>query len=334
MAVSLKNIAEHLNVSTCIVSQVLNNHPRALSLRPETREKILAAARELGYSRNEMAAAMTRKNSNVLAFVTGDMGSVEYTGRIQNGVLEAAGKCNYLVMLHRLNDSSPAETAQKILGWRAAGVIFHVISLESIYEITQILEKNNVPWGTVNLSNPGGIGVTSDDFSGTENIVKLFAEQGCRRVAHLTSDGGKKEFVIKRSDGYLSGIKKYYPSQSEIIFNFKGAAAELLTQIRELGADAVVCDSDHIAAALVNAAVSAGIRVPEELAVAGFGNSVISEYTNPSLTTVAQDFEDMATQTVKQLVRVIEKRQAETGYDQFLPVKIIQRNSTLLRKNI
>ena len=329
MAVSLKSIAEHLNVSTCIVSQVLNDHPRARSLRSETREKILAAARELGYSRNEMAAAMARKNSNVLAFVTGNMGAVEYTGRIQNGVLEAAGRYNYLVMLHRLNDSSPAETAQKILGWRAAGVIFHVVSLEDIKEITQVLEKNDIPWGTVNLSNPGGIGVTSDDFSGTENMVKLFAQNNRRHAAYLTSSGNEiGEFAVKRSSGYISGIKKYYPSHSETILNFSSGMPELLSQIRELKIDAIVCDSDRIAAELINAAVSAGFRVPEELSVAGFGNSVISEYTNPPLTTVAQDFEDMATHTVRQVVCVIEKCRAETEYNQFLPVTILQRGST------
>ena len=331
MAVSLKDISEHLDLSICVVSQVLNNHPRSRSLRPETRERVLAAARELGYSRNEMAAAMAKKHSNVLAFVTGDMGSVEYTGRIQNGVLEAAAACNYLVMLHRLKDFSPAETAQKILGWRAAGVVFHVAGLEDICRITPVLDQNRIPWGTVNLSNPGGIGVTSDDFSGIESLVGLFHEKGCRRVAFLSQSSGK-EFSLTRSAGYLSGMKKYYPDKEPLILDH-GDLPELFRQLESGNIDAVICESDHLAASLVNAAAARGIDVPQKLSVAGFGNSVISEYTNPPLTTVAQDFEDMGTQTVQQLVHVIEKRKEKNVFCRLLPAKIIERDSTLFRRD-
>ena len=327
MAVSLKDISEHLDLSICVVSQVLNNHPRSRSLRPETRERVLAAARELGYSRNEMAAAMAKKHSNVLAFVTGDMGSVEYTGRIQNGVLEAAAACNYLVMLHRLKDFSPAETAQKILGWRAAGVVFHVAGLEDICRITPVLDQNRIPWGTVNLSNPGGIGVTSDDFSGIESLVGLFHEKGRRHAAFLSQGRSGKEFSLTRSSGYLSGMKKYYPDKEPLILDH-GDLSGLFRQLESGNIDAVICESDHLAASLVNAAAARGIDVPQKLSVAGFGNSVISEYTNPPLTTVAQDFEDMGTQTVQQLVHVIEKRKTKTDFCRLLPAKIIERSST------
>lgn len=335
MAVSLKHIAEHLNVSTCIVSQVLNDHPRARTLRPETREKILSAARELGYSRNEMAAAMAKKHSNILAFVTGDMGSVEYTGRIQNGVLDAAGACGYLVMLHRLNNSSPAETIRKILGWRAAGVIFHVVSLEDIREITPVLDKNKIPWGTVNLSNPGRIGVTSNDFAGTEELTGLLSQKGHRRTAYAAVETPPGEFRRARENGYLSGMKKYYPADEPVFIRLPQPVdnenidmQNVIPEIREKQIDAVICESDHIAACLLRQAVQSGLRVPEDLAIAGFGNSIISEYTNPPLTTVAQDFEDMATQTLRQLIGVIEKRKALTEYSQFLPVRIIRRGST------
>jgi LacI family transcriptional regulator len=332
MAVSLKDISEHLDLSICVVSQVLNDHPRARSLRPETRERVLAAARELGYCKNEMAASMAKKHSNVLAFVTGDMGSVEYTGRIQNGVLEAASSCNYLVMLHRLNDFSPAETAQKILGWRAAGVVFHVAELEDISQITPVLDRNHIPWGTVNLSNPEGIGVTSDDSAATESLVALFHKKGCRHVAFLSQGGEKVEFCQTRTAGYLAGMKKYYPEKAPLILN-SGEPSELFRLFEENFADAVICVSDHLAASLVNAAASRGIGIPQKLSVAGFGNSVISEYANPPLTTVAQDFEDMGTQTVRQLVHVIEKRKAKKDFCRLLPAKIIERDSTLFRRD-
>ncbi len=340
MAVSLKNIAEHLNVSTCIVSQVLNNHPRALSLRPETREKIIAAARELGYSRNEMAAAMAKKNSNILAFVTGDMGSVEYTGRIQNGVLEAAGECNYLIMLHRLNDSSPAETIKKILGWRVSGVVFHVASLETISEITVKLDKQNIPWGTVNLSNPDGIGFTSNDFDGIEELTGLLFKNGCRKTAYAAIENPPGEFRRARENGYLSGMKKYYPGNEPVFIrlpepenNESINMQNVISEIRRKQVDGVICESDHIAAALLRQAVQSSLRVPEDLSITGFGNSVIAEYTNPPLTTVAQDFESMGRQTVHKIINVIEKHKKEELFEQLLPTQIISRQSVKMSVN-
>ena len=79
MAVSLKDISQRTHINICSVSQVLNNHPKAERLRQETRDKILLAAKELGYCRNEAAATIRKKRSNVLAFVTSEMGSIEYT---------------------------------------------------------------------------------------------------------------------------------------------------------------------------------------------------------------------------------------------------------------
>ena len=332
MAVSLKNIAERVNVSICSVSQVLNDHPRAQALRPETRKKILDAARELGYFKNEMAASMVRKNTRVLAFVTADMGSIEYTGRIQNGVLEAAGQCDYLVMLHRLNNSSPAETIRKLLGWRVAGVVFHVASLETISGITAKLDKQNIPWGTVNLSNPGGIGSTSNDFAGVEELTGLFSRNGHRKTAYVAVGYTDGEFRRTRESGYLSGMKKYYPSDEAVFIclprpgdNKNTNIQNVIPELLEKQIDAVICESDHIAAALLRQAIQSGLRVPEDLSIAGFGNSVIAEYTNPPLTTV--DFEGMGRQTVHNIIRAVEKRKKEEVSDQLLPAQIIIRQS-------
>ena len=331
MAVSLKDISAKVHVNTCSVSQVLNNHPRAQSLRPETREKILAAARELGYFKNEMAASVVRKNSRLLAFVADDMGSIEYTGRIQNGVLEAAGEYNYLIMLHRLAGSSPEDTLRKILGWRAAGVVFHVSTLSRIAEITENLDKHGIPWGTVNLSNPGGIGSTSDDFAGVEDLVGAFCRSGHKKTAYLYIDTGSQcEFRLKRKAGYQSGIKKHCSAGNEIFIPLAKDLEnmpEVTAKIRRENIDAVICESDHLAAGVLRQATLDGLRVPEDFSIAGFGNSVISEYTLPPLTTVAQDFELMGRETIRQIVDFIEKNKKDNADEGFLPTKIIFRQS-------
>jgi len=332
----MTDIAVECGISRSVVSLVLNGRDKELGIAASTRDQILRVAREIGYCRNELAASIGKKHSQVLAFVTADMGSVEYTGRIQNGVLDAASERGYTVTVHRLKKNTNAEIIRKILGWRAAGVIFHVAELAAIQEISAVLDKNNIPWGTVNLSNPGGIGVTTDDRTGIENAVRLLAERGHRKIAFAgIGTPAKKEFQINRETGYLDGMKKYLPeetphvlrlSEPEKMNDMAYLTERFLPQLRGK-ADAVVCESDQLAAALGRAVQMTGGSIPGTFSLVGFGNSVISETFNPSLSTISQDFEEMGSRTVNWLADIIEKKTA-AARDCFIPTSFIQRGST------
>ena len=331
----MTDIAMECGISRSVVSLVLNGRDKELGIAASTRDQILRVAREIGYCRNELAASIGKKHSQVLAFVTADMGSVEYTGRIQNGVLDAASERGYTVTVHRLKKNTDAEIIRKILGWRAAGVIFHVADLKVIQDITGILDKNHIPWGTVNLSNPGGIGVTTDDRSGIENAVRILAESGHRKIAFADiGSNAIPEYQINRETGYLDGMKKYLPEETPHVLRLSKPekkddmaylAERLLPQLQGK-ADAVICESDQLAAALGRAVQMTGGSIPGTFSLVGFGNSVISETFNPPLSTISQDFEEMGSRTVNWLADVIEKKTAVR--ECFIPTAFIQRGST------
>ena len=263
------------------------------------------------------------------------MGSVEYTGRIQNGVLDAASERGYTVTVHRLKKNTNMEIIRKILGWRAAGVIFHVAKLDAIQEITDSLDKNGIPWGTVNLSNPGGIGVTTDDRKGIENAVRLLAEHGHRKITYLRLRGNRPiEYKENRENGYLDGMKKYLAEQKSQVLrldkpdrldDMKYLSEHLLPKLRK-SADAVICESDQLAAALGRTVQINGGSIPETFSLVGFGNSIISENFNPPLSTISQDFEEMGSRTVNWLADVIEKK-SSAARDCFIPTAFIPRDS-------
>ena len=332
---TMSDIAAECGISRSVVSLVLNGRDKELGIAPSTRDQILRVAGEIGYCRNELAASIGKKHSQVLAFVTADMGSVEYTGRIQNGVLDAASERGYTVTVHRLKKNTNTEIIRKILGWRAAGVIFHVASLEKIREITDVLDKNAIPWGTVNLSNPGGIGVTTDDRSGIENAVRLLAEHGHRRIVFLAYGKMKLEFQLNRENGYLEGMKKYVPDFQPLICRLAGPEemenmayfSGLVNQWNQEKADAVICESDQLATAFGRAAQSCGYSIPETFSLIGFGNSIISENFNPPLATISQDFEEMGCRTVNWLADVIEKKHLDREPEIFIPTEFIERGS-------
>lgn len=333
---TMSDIAVECGISRSVVSLVLNGRDKELGISATTRDQILRVAREIGYCRNELAASIGKKHSQVLAFVTADMGSVEYTGRIQNGVLDAASERGYTVTVHRLKKNTNAEIIRKILGWRAAGVIFHVAELSAIQEITAVLDKNGIPWGTVNLSNPGGIGVTTDDRNGIENAVRLLAERGHRKIAYLMPQGNRRiEYKENRENGYRDGMKKYLAKQKSQVFrldepdkldDMKYLSEHLLPKLRGK-ADAVICESDQLAAALGRAVQVNGGSIPGTFSLVGFGNSIISENFNPPLSTISQDFEEMGSRTVNWLADIIEKKQPECEPEMLIPTEFIERGS-------
>ena len=332
---TMLDIAQECGISRSVVSLVLNGRDKELGIASATRDQILRVAGEIGYCRNELAASIGKKHSQVLAFVTADMGSVEYTGRIQNGVLDAASERGYTVTVHRLKKNTNAEIIRKILGWRAAGVIFHVAQLSVIQDITAVLDKNVIPWGTVNLSNPGGIGVTTDDRSGIENAVRFLAERGHRRIVFLAHGKMRLEYQLNRENGYLAGMKKYVPDFQPLICRLAGPEelenmayfSGLVKQWNQGKADAVICESDQLATAFGRAAQSCGYSIPETFSLIGFGNSIISENFNPPLATISQDFEEMGSRTVNWLADVIEKKHLDREPEIFIPTEFIERGS-------
>ena len=329
------DIARECGISRSVVSLVLNGRDKELGIAASTRDQIMQVAGRIGYCRNEMAASIGKKHSQVLAFVTADMGSVEYTGRIQNGVLDAASERGYTVTVHRLKKNTNMEIIRKILGWRAAGVIFHVAELDAIREITASLDKNGIPWGTVNLSNPGRIGVTTDDREGIENAVRLLAEHGHRKIAYLGNGKMKLEYQLNRENGYLEGMKKFDPDFQPLICRLAGPKemenisylSGLVKQWNEEKVDAVICESDQLAAALGRTVQINGGSIPGTFSLVGFGNSIISENFNPPLSTISQDFEEMGSRTVNWLADVIENKTA-AARECFIPTTFIPRVST------
>lgn len=343
MAATLKDISRETGINLCSVSQVLNDHPRAKALRPETREKIRSAAMRLGYHKNQMAAAIGKKHSSVLAFVHSDMGTVEYSGRIQNGVIEAANARGYTLTVHHIDDS-PEKLLKKLLGWKVAGVIFHIYQLEQLSGFVKLLEKENIPYGTVNLSNPGGIGVTTDDASGICSAVRYLKENGHKKPVYVYAGGEGKnlleiEFKQRRLHGFEQGMKECYSKvRKPLCMSFDYSRAHdieymtsILQSLLEKKVDGVICESDAVAVALNNIILYNGIRVPDCFSLIGFGGSMVSEASFPMLSTVIQDFEKMGRITTDSIIDCVEGKKSKYVQDELLPVSLLIRESTVKR---
>ena len=108
--------------------------------------------------------------------------------------------------------------------------------------------------------------------------------------------------------------------------DMKYLSEHLLPKLRK-SADAVICESDQLAAAVGRAAQMNGCSIPETFSLVGFGNSIISENFNPPLSTISQDFEEMGSRTVNWLADVIEKKPSNREPEFLIPTEFIERGS-------
>ena len=339
MAATLKDISRATGINICTVSQVLNSHPKAERVRPDYREKILEAAKRLNYTKNLMAASIAGKHGTVLAFVHSDMGLVEYSGRIQNGVIEAANERGYTLIVLHLENFTNAELMRKLTGWKVAGVIFHVADLKQISGISKSLDREKIPYGTVNLSNPDGIGVTTDDAAGVENAVRLLHKNKHKTLAYAAfatkSSKSISEYKFRRLDGFLRGMRKYYPECENPIQLYidpkKGFdrtyMSDIFQKLRRMNVDGVICESDVPAIALNNIASAEGYSVPQVFSLIGFGGSMLAETSFPKITTVVQNFEEMGKITANAVIDKIADKNGSGISNQLIPVRITIRDS-------
>ena len=332
------DIAREAGVSRTVVSLVLNGRGDQLGIAKQTQDKVLAIAASMGYFRNELAAATASKRGRIIGFVTGEMGSVEYTGRVQNGVLDAAAGSGYAVTVLRLAGRSHDDILKSLMGWCVGGVLFHVSSLAEVSDICEILEQQGIFFGMVNLGNPKGIGVTSDDKMGMSEAVDFLAKRGCHKVAYFDhrADSCNFEYQSRRREGYRLGLQRCFPGQEPVIFGcpandfrrFPELVDAMLRDIREQGVDGVICVNDHYALSIEQAAIRLGVEVPRQMSIIGFSNSEIADMASPSITSISQNFEQMGAEAVSLLVAAINNKALPQAGNVLLPVRIVEREST------
>lgn len=329
--VNMSNISKECGVSQTVVSLVLNGRDKEVGISAQTRERVLAAANELGYCRNELARAIVTGHNNVVAIIVCGDTSLEFTQRIIEGALNAASMQNYSVKLFQPRPQELDTTIRKLQGQKVAGVLIHDASIDILTPWLRKFKKLGIPCGVFNLLNPTeiGFGIYSDDRSGMESAVEYLANLGHRRIAHLTTKDQPFEFEKLRRSGYLDGMKKYSPEEPRILEGISWGIDSnlellfsLLDEPVETRPTAVVCATDYLAAELFHAAYLRKKFIPEEMSVIGFGGLKIGEYLPMPLTTVRQPFREMGNRAMETLLNTIQNKESSDGLNIKLETEI------------
>ena len=276
MAVRMKDIAEDLKVSVVTVSKVLRNQG---DISAETRRKVLKRAKELNYQPNWVARSLVTRKTFLIGLVVPDLMS-SFFAEIAKGISRKVRPAGYNLVIANSEEDPRIEESEidMLLGRQVDGLIIASAQPPSDSKLFARLQAADVRFVLIDrdIGGPGinFVGVRDEEIGeiATEHLIR----QGCTRLAHIR--GPENGTGVGRLKGFRNALAKHgmkTPSGFVVRGEFNDAAGyEAMETLlaRHPRPDGVVCYNDPVAAGAVKAALDAGLRVPQDIAVTGAGN--------------------------------------------------------------
>ena len=309
-AVTIRDVAKLAGYSVASVSRVLNG---AGKVNPATRDKVIAAVQELGYSPNLAARSLSTARSQAIGVVLPDMHG-EFFSELVRGMDQAASARGYLLLLSNIHaDPLMAGQALQAMRGRVDGVIVMAPQLAE-HERESALPRG-LP--AVLVNSPGNTGhpaLRIDNTTGVTAMVRHLVDTGRRAIVHL---GGMSANIdaCERAGAYRAAMAAYAPGLPVRVIegNFdEDSGAELTRQLIAEGmpADAIIAGNDMMALGALYTLREAGIAVPEQVAVGGFDGVPLAHYLD--LTTVSVDIVGLGRRAVERLLDTLSGQIGDT----------------------
>lgn len=333
--VTLKTIAERAGVSVGTVSIALGLNRAGQRLRASTLARVLEAAAELGYRRNAYAQGLVTGQTSVLGFVSWNFSEWHNT-QLFEGIGDAAGQRGYLVKSFRYDRTDDTKVVGSLLEQRVAGAVAVGPTAACAGLLAREFARFRFPFVFVSgepLSDFGPV-LFTDDRQGCFLLVDHLRRQGRRQFALVGTRTDPGTFHRRREDfrSTLNDCGIALPSQRIIDclthdpVDATQAVQRLLSQDVSSRPDAVCCTSDAYAAIVLRVARHLGLRVPQDVAVTGFGDAPFACLCDPALTTVRQPFQQLGELVVDRLLNASAGESA-TAEPHLIPVELRIRGS-------
>jgi LacI family transcriptional regulator len=330
--VTIRDVAKHAGVSFKTVSRVINAEP---FVKETTRKKVQAAIDELGYVVSLPAKRLSSGQSYTLGLIFHNA-SWHYIQDVQKGVIETARKFGYHTLMHPC-DVRRAEDIDEILTMLSQRLVDGLIftpPADNAQSLIQKLGELDFPFICLSPKDRDNIRlyVTTSDRQGAFEMTQYLIRLGHIRIGFIHGPAeqyaphdrflGYKQALADSGIKFNADIVAYgndYYESGQI------ATQKLLTHNPQ--PTAIFSNNDEMAAGAIAAIFEAGLRVPQDISVAGFDNIPLAAQIWPPLTTVEQPIFEMASHATTHLVKMLN---GENDFDKELkiPTQVIIRKST------
>lgn len=327
--VTIRDVAQRAGVSTSTVSHVING-TRFVS--PELAERVRTAMAELRYQPNAVARSLRRKETLTLGMVVPDNAN-PFFAMMARAVEDTCYRQGYSLILTNSEDDLERELANinVLVAKQVDGLILAAVGLSS-RDLQRVLRQ--VPTVVVDreLSGIQADMLLVDNFDGGYQATRHLIALGHRRIGCITGPSVTTPSA-ERVIGYRRALSEAGLPYDETLvvrgdFQFAGGyeGARALLTLPEPPTAIFACN-DLMAVGAIAAAAALGRRVPDDLSVVGFDDTILASYVTPALTTVAQPIADigrLATEMVLQRVQAPN----DPPVRRVLPTRLVVRQST------
>ncbi|MBR5344187.1 MAG: LacI family DNA-binding transcriptional regulator [Oscillospiraceae bacterium] len=309
--VSIKDIAQSCGVSVATVSKALNGHQ---DIGEATRERILAAAKEMGYTANFAARALKTNRTYNLGILFADLQNSgfmhEYFAMTLNSFRFEAERCGYdITFISSDVGHQHASYLQHALYRQLEGVA--IICADFLDPTVQELVYSQVPVVTLDHAFNNRMAVLSDNRDGIEALVRYVYGMGHRRIAYI--HGNQTAVTESRLNGFYRACEALgiaLPENFVLSCEYHDpvschAATQRLLALPERPS-CILFSDDYAAIGGINAIREAGLRIPEDISIAGYDGIHLARTLSPVLTTWQQPAEALGRTAAAKLIDRIE----------------------------
>lgn len=289
--VTIYDVAKALNVSPSTVSRGLKNHPH---INKETKRKIRAAANEMGYQQNKFASSLRKKRTETIGVVVPKLNSY-FMATVIAGVEKVTNQHGYGMIISQSQESGKQEAScvSTLFHSRVDGILISLAFDTHNLDHFDILFNKNIPVVFFDrvADCHGCLSVVIDNYKAGYEVTSHLIDQGCKRIVHL---GGNllRNVYSDRFRGYKQALADNgieYDQRLVFISDLTAVAGKSLSKkILRLHPvpDGIFAANDTTAVTVSVEMQASGVRIPDDMAIAGFNNEPISQVIQPNLTTV------------------------------------------------
>ena len=336
-ATTIKDIAKALGLSTSTVSRALRG---SYEISSETKKMVLEYAEKFNYRPNPIALSLREKRSRSIGVVVCEIAN-NFFSQVINGIESIAYNRGYHVIVSQSHESYKREVVNiDHLASRSVDGLLVSLSNETIdvshfkklYDkglpivffdrITEEIETHKV---------------IIDNFKGAYDATMHLVEYGYKRIGHVTNSeqlyitkqrlAGYRRALEDMGIAYDEKLVKYCDHGGMIIQEIEEAATELMRM--EQRPDAIFACSDRLTTSLLATLKKSGLKIPDDIALLGFTNSLVVDYFDPPLTAVKQPAFEIGQVATEMLIQIIESKRPVTEFEtRILEPELFVRAST------
>jgi LacI family transcriptional regulator len=313
---TIKDIAKALGLSTSTVSRALNG---SYEIGAETKKLVLEYAEKVNYRPNPIALSLKEQKSHSIGVVVCEVANNFFSQAI-NGIESIAYNRGYHVIITQTHESFDRESAnvQHLLSRHVDGLLVS-LSAETTdtSQYKYLLEKGfPIVFFDRVAADVNTHKIIANNFKGSFDAAELLINAGFTKIAHLTNSNnllisrerfdGFKAALDEHNLDFKPGYLKYCNHGGMIQDEVEFAIKELLNM--DEPPDAIFIGSDRLTISCMHILKKMGIKIPDDMAIAGFTNSDVAELFDPPLTVVRQPAFQIGQMATEMLIKTIESK--------------------------